>query len=97
MTISNGGYKLLKLNIQQYWRERGLGPTPFPPEFDLESPPLDFVAMAEALGVPATRVEQSSQIEAAVEQLVMHDGPFLVDLVVPGTVEGEVPSCDCGQ
>lgn len=97
VTISNGGYKLLKLNIQQYWAERKMPPVPFPSEFGLEHPRLDFKAIAESYGVPALRIERPEQMAAAVEMLLGHEGPVLIDLAVPSGVPGEVACNDCGQ
>src|SRR5205085_5821846 len=39
---NNHSYKLLKLNIQQYWRERGIPEHDFPHSFDLAQPDIDF-------------------------------------------------------
>jgi len=97
VTISNGGYKLLALNIQQYWAERNMPPAAFPREFAIDHPRLDFKAIAESYGVRALRVERQDQMAAAIELLVSHDGPVLVDLAVPSEVPGAVPCHPCGQ
>lgn len=79
---NNQSYMLLKLNIMQYWREQGLQPSDFPDSFDLTNPVVDFVKIAESMGVPGARVERPEQVGPAVKQMLEHDGPFLIDMVV---------------
>jgi benzoylformate decarboxylase len=80
---NNQSYMLLKLNILQYWREQvGVEPHQFPRSFDLSNPVVDFAALARSMGVPGLRVERPEQIEDAVRQMLDHDGPFLIDMVI---------------
>ena len=97
VVVNNHSYKLLKLNLQQYWRERGVSEHEFPASFDIHEPNIDFAAMARALGVPATRVESLAQIVPAIEQALATPGPYLIDLVISGDVPGHVTHCACGQ
>lgn len=46
---------------------------------DLKNP--DFAAMANAMGILGIRVEQSSELEAALRKALDHNGPVLVDVV----------------
>ena len=46
---------------------------------DLKNP--SFAAMANAVGIKGIRVEQSSDVEAALRQAFAHPGPALVDVV----------------
>jgi benzoylformate decarboxylase len=78
---NNGRYRLLDDNIEQYWRERDIPTHPHPSSFDLSHPEIDFTALAGGLGVRAVRVDKPAQVEAAVEAMVTHPEPFLVDLV----------------
>ncbi|PPK65437.1 thiamine pyrophosphate-binding protein [Actinokineospora auranticolor] len=77
----NQRYHLLDLNIETYWRERGIDAHAFPGGFDLGDPELGFVKIAEGLGVPAIRVARPGDVAEAVRTMLAHDGPFLVDLV----------------
>jgi thiamine pyrophosphate-dependent acetolactate synthase large subunit-like protein len=86
---NNGSYRLLQLNIDQYWREQDVPKHDYPLPFDLSYPALGFVDMARGLGVPGLRVETSDQIEPAVRQMLDHPGPFLVDLVLEGDTNPE--------
>lgn len=93
----NARYKLLDLNIQEYWKEQGLPVHNFPSPFDLSEPRLGFTAMAEGMGVQALRVERSEEIPAAIEQALATQGPFLIDLVLTEDSEDHKAGCKCGQ
>ena len=79
---NNHSYELLKLNIQQYWRERELPEHEFPASFDLRDPDIRFDALARAMGVQAIRVETLEQIGPAIHQALADDQPFLIDLII---------------
>lgn len=87
---NNHSYRLLKFNLQDYWRRQGLKPqdlpTSFPKGFDLGEPDLDFVGLARAMGVPGSRVTQPTEIAPAIQTMLQQDGPFLLELVVDGAV-----------
>ncbi|GAA2267452.1 MULTISPECIES: thiamine pyrophosphate-binding protein [Kitasatospora] len=82
---NNGRYRLLDHNIEQYWRTQGIEPHDFPGAFDLTRPEIDFVALAESLGVRAVRVEKPEQAAPAITEALAHPGPFLIDLVIDRT------------
>jgi len=91
VVCNNRSYRLLKFNLLDYWRERGLSPDAFPAEFprpfDVDAPPIDFVTLAQSLGVPGVRVETPAEIGPAITAMLERDGPFLIDLIL----EREVP------
>jgi thiamine pyrophosphate-dependent acetolactate synthase large subunit-like protein len=87
VVCNNQSYMLLKLNILQYWREQvGVEPHGFPRSFDLHSPVIDFAALAESMGVRSARVDHPDQVEAAVREMIDHQGPFLIDMVISSDV-----------
>jgi benzoylformate decarboxylase len=91
VVCNNRSYRLLKLNLLDYWHEQGLSPDgypPMPPPFDVADPPIDFVALAEALGVPGQRVSDPSQLGGSVDALLATTGPALLELVL----ERDLPS-----
>jgi thiamine pyrophosphate-dependent acetolactate synthase large subunit-like protein len=94
---NNGSYRLLQLNIDEFWKERGIEKHDFPMSFDLSNPPLHFVDIARGLGVQAARVEKPWEIKQAIEQALAHPGPFLIDLVLEGDVHPERVGNTCGQ
>jgi thiamine pyrophosphate-dependent acetolactate synthase large subunit-like protein len=85
---NNRSYRILKLNILQYWREQQIPAHEFPDSFDLSKPELRFDELARAMGVPSVRVEKPDQIKPAIAQALLHDGPFLIDLVISNEVPG---------
>jgi benzoylformate decarboxylase len=97
VVCNNRSYRILKVNIQQYWRERGLPEHDFPASFDLGGPELRFDRIAESMGVPAVRVETGAQVRPAIIRALETDGPFLIDLVIDGNVPGDIGHIKCGQ
>jgi benzoylformate decarboxylase len=93
---NNGSYKLLKLNIQQYWRERGIPEHDFPTSFDLLKPEIRFDQLSQSLGVDAVRVERPEQVGPAIDKALATDGPFLIDLVLTDEIPGHA-HIRCGQ
>jgi benzoylformate decarboxylase len=85
---NNGSYKLLKLNIQQYWKERGIPDHEFPASFNLLKPEIGFSGLAEAMGVAAARVDRPEQIGPALDRMFADARPFLIDLVLTDDVPG---------
>ncbi|MBA2449114.1 MAG: thiamine pyrophosphate-binding protein [Chloroflexi bacterium] len=82
--LNNASYRILKLNMVEY-----LGSAARDRRFvamDLTDPELRFDRMAEAMGVPAWRVEHPDQIGPALREALAVDGPSLVDVVMEGPV-----------
>ena len=83
--LSNRAYRILKLNMVDY-----LGPAGRGREFvamDLVDPELRFDRLAEAMGVPAIRVERPEELAPVLSQAINHQGgPFLVDVVIESPV-----------
>jgi thiamine pyrophosphate-dependent acetolactate synthase large subunit-like protein len=80
---NNRSYRILKYNIQAYWRDlKQSTDQPFPESFDLDRPELRFDKLAEGQGVDAVRVETAAQIAPAIDRALADDRPFLVDLVL---------------
>ncbi|MGW2679889.1 thiamine pyrophosphate-binding protein [Streptomyces sp. NPDC001436] len=82
VVCNNRKYRLLDDNIAQYWRERDIAAHPFPGSFDLSRPEIDFAGLARALGADGTRVEKPDEAAAAVDRMLAHPGPFLVDVQI---------------
>lgn len=84
--LNNASYRILKLNMVEY-----LGDAVKGRKFvgmDLDDPPLRFDRLAEALGVPARRVERPDELAPALREAMAHPGPFLVDVVMESPVPG---------
>lgn len=97
VVCNNHSYKLLKFNIQQYWRDQRLPERDFPAPFDIGDPDLDFVGLAQSMGVPGLKVERPEQIGPALDQMLSTAGPFLIDLAVTNEVPGHFVYHRCGQ
>jgi acetolactate synthase-1/2/3 large subunit len=52
------------------------------PLTDLGSPTLDWVALANGMGVPAEQVTTSEGLTAALERAFAEPGPHLVEAVI---------------
>jgi benzoylformate decarboxylase len=85
--LSNKAYRILKLNMLEY-----LGPAAKDREFvamDLTEPELRFDRMAEAMGVPAKRVERPEELAGALQEAMSHrGGPYLLDVVLESPIPG---------
>lgn len=89
VVCNNASYRLLQLNIDQYWKERDVPKHDYPLSFDLSSPSLRFDEMARSMGVQGVRVEKPEEIGPAISQALAQPGPFLIDLVLEGDVHPE--------
>jgi len=50
--------------------------------FDLSRPPLDFVSLAEGMGVPASRAETADDFVVQLERAIAEPGPHLIDAIL---------------
>jgi benzoylformate decarboxylase len=92
---NNRSYRILKLNLLQYWSEQGIKPHQFPDSFELRQPELRFAQIAESMGVKALRVEQPKQIKKAISQALAHEGPFLIDVAISSEVPNILSGTEC--
>jgi benzoylformate decarboxylase len=77
---NNGSYRILKERLFAYGgeavaRETFIG-------MDLDHPPIDFVALAESLGVAARRVTEPAEVPGALEEALAAEAPRLLDVHV---------------
>jgi benzoylformate decarboxylase len=80
VVCNNRRYQLLDDNIEQYWQSLDLPARDHPRAFDLSTPDIAFPDLAGALGIPARRVDKTHEVDGALETMLRHRGPFLVDL-----------------
>ncbi|MCG8561633.1 MAG: thiamine pyrophosphate-dependent enzyme [Hyphomicrobiales bacterium] len=55
---------------------------------DFQDPPLDFVSIAEGMGVTAERITDPDAVRPALEAALANGGPNLLDVVIDGSVGG---------
>jgi benzoylformate decarboxylase len=97
VVANNGAYKLLHLNVEQYWAEQRIAKHDYPISFDLSHPPLQFAELARAMSVDSVRVEKPWEVGPAVRQMLASPGPFLIDLVLESDTHPERIGAACGQ
>ncbi len=51
--------------------------------FDLSTPPLDFVALANGMGVPASRATTAEEFTISLEKALNEQGPTLIEALIP--------------
>jgi acetolactate synthase-1/2/3 large subunit len=74
MAIFNNGYLGMVRQWQQFFHGRRYSATP------IWSP--DYVALAQAYGIPGYRVERAEQVDGGVRAALAHDGPALVEFLI---------------
>jgi acetolactate synthase I/II/III large subunit len=78
----NSAYDILRVELQRV----GAGSAPGPKALDLldlSRPTMDFVKIAEGMGVPARRVTTCEEFADALRAAHAEPGPHLIDAVVP--------------
>ncbi len=78
----NSAYDILRIELQRV----GAGSAPGPKALDLldlSRPTIDFVKLAEGMGVPARRVRTAEELADALRGAFAESGPHLIDAVVP--------------
>jgi acetolactate synthase-1/2/3 large subunit len=79
---NNAAYDILRIELQRV----GVGSAPGPKALDLldlSRPTMDFVKIAEGMGVPARRVTTAEDFAEALRAAFAEPGPHLIDAVVP--------------
>jgi acetolactate synthase I/II/III large subunit len=79
---NNGAYDILRLELQRV----GVGEAPGPKALDLldlSRPTMDFVKLAEGMGVPARRATTVEEFIDALRAAFDEPGPHLIEAIVP--------------
>ncbi|SPT52165.1 acetolactate synthase large subunit [Actinomadura madurae] len=78
--LNNGAYAILRLELQRVGADGG----PKAAELlDLSRPEIDFVGIAEGMGVPATRATTAEELAEQFRRALAEPGPHLIDAIVP--------------
>ena len=86
IVFNNRAYAILNVELQ---RVGALGAAEKArAQFDLRTPPLDFVQLAQGQGVPAVRATDTEGFVRALEHALATPGPHLIEAVVPPTLTG---------
>jgi benzoylformate decarboxylase len=89
LILSNRSYRILKFNLNRYRRLLGLSPESDYPHMDLAAPPLDFVRLAEGMGLKGRRVTEPSELGPALQEALGLGGPYVLEVVTEGRGPGE--------
>lgn len=87
VVLDNASYAILKagmLGMGLDAARRGIFPG-----MDLADPEIDHVALAEALGVEAARVEAPRDLDGVLRKMLAAGGPTLVDVAIDRSVNSE--------
>lgn len=83
LIINNASYRILK---QRTHALKGISAqTGHFVGMDMERPRIDFVGLAQSLGVPAERVDKAEEIGPALAHALARGGPSLIDVEVDGS------------
>lgn len=73
---NNRSYRILKERLLAYrGNDQFIG-------MNFQQPEIDFVALAQSMGVTAVRIEQPEAIAPALREALAHNGPYLLDVRV---------------
>ncbi|MYN03227.1 acetolactate synthase large subunit [Pseudoduganella sp. DS3] len=84
--FNNHSYGILNIELERVGAEKA-GPKARS-QLDLNGPGLDFVQLAQGMGVPATRAHTAEEFTAALERAFATPGPHLIEAVVPSVFSG---------
>jgi acetolactate synthase-1/2/3 large subunit len=84
--FNNRSYGILNIELERVGAET-IGPEARA-QLDLSEPAIDFVSMAQGMGVPARRVARAEDFSAALKNAFESRGPFLIDAIVPSEYKG---------
>ncbi len=80
VVVNNGGYRIIKQRLLSFHKSsQFIG-------MDFTDPPVDFVGLARALGVEATRIAEPRDVNAALVSAFNRPGPKLIEVAVEGSV-----------
>jgi acetolactate synthase-1/2/3 large subunit len=86
VVLNNRAYSILELELQRVGAAGGGARAR--EQFDLARPNLDFVRLAEGMGVRARRADTAQGFTEALEHALDHPGPHLIEAVVPRAYAG---------
>jgi acetolactate synthase-1/2/3 large subunit len=84
--FNNRSYAILNIELQRVGAEK-IGPEA-KAQLDLSEPSIDFVSLAQGMGVPARRVATAEDFSAALKNAFEMHGPYLIEAIVPSEYEG---------
>lgn len=80
VVINNGGYRIIKQRLLSFHGSRKFV------GMDFADPPVDFAALAQAMGLEAIRVTDPSSLSETLRSAFARPGTKLIEVMVEGTV-----------
>jgi acetolactate synthase I/II/III large subunit len=84
--FNNRSYAILNIELQRTGAER-VGPQA-KAQLDLAEPPIDFVSLAQSMGMPGRRATTAEAFNDALAKAFREPGPHLIEAVVPSEYQG---------
>jgi acetolactate synthase-1/2/3 large subunit len=86
VVYANRAYDILRIELQRVGAQSGPAQRPGPKAeslLELTGPTMDFVRIAEGMGVPARRAETAEDLAEALRWSFGEPGPHLIEAVMP--------------
>ena len=80
--FNNRSYAILNIELSRVGAKTG--GTKAKEMLDLSRPDMDFVSIAQGLGVPATRATTAEEFTTQLEKALATSGPVLIEAMIPG-------------
>ncbi|CAG0901981.1 unnamed protein product [Cyprideis torosa] len=84
--FNNGSYAILNIELERVGAEK-VGPKA-KAQLNISSPAIDFVSIAEGMGMPAVRAKTAKEFNKALKNAFNEPGPHLIEAVVPSEYQG---------
>ena len=82
--LVNREYRILKHNMDTYRQRFDANSNQDYPKMNLDMPELDFVTMAQGMGVPGTVISKPEDIVPALQEAFASQGPNLIAINIEG-------------
>lgn len=82
VVANNASYRLLYDNMNNALKNRGINSDSIPRQHYYELPGINYVQIANGYGVKGKKVERVDQLEAAINEMLETNQPFLIDLIL---------------
>lgn len=89
LVCNNKSYRILKLNILEYWAETGMEVRRFP-HHDLDYPAIRFEEIAKGFGLQSWTAHDPDSLRDALNKALTQAGPHLIDVQIEGEVTEDI-------
>ena len=86
--LNDRAYSIVKLNLDRYRNYFGRQHRQGYPFLDLTDPDIDYVWLAQGLGVPARRITEPDQLGPAIQAAFDSGGPYLIEVPIASVCPG---------